>query len=107
WEPLVAIADCAGGRWPSRARAAACAFVRAAEEHSEEANWNLQLLSDVREVFDTTGAEFIQSSDLALRLRQLPDSPWDAWEMRPGDVAKRLRRYDIRPTRSRIGGPQI
>jgi len=49
WEPLLAVADIAGGSWPGRARAAAVALVAVARE--VEPGLNIRLLADVRTVF--------------------------------------------------------
>jgi len=49
WEPLLAIADRAGGSWPMRARLAAVAL---SSEEDMPASAGIRLLADVREVFD-------------------------------------------------------
>ena len=50
WEPLIAIADLAGGRWPDTARAAAVALVTRLVEDRREASLGLRLLADMRTV---------------------------------------------------------
>ena len=49
WEPLLAIADAAGGTWPMRARAAAVALVARSAERTQTSG--VQLLSDLYDVF--------------------------------------------------------
>lgn len=49
WEPLIAIADAAGGDWPTRARRAAIAIF--ADRSVADDNLGLRLLTDCREVF--------------------------------------------------------
>ena len=49
WEPLLAVADIAGGDWPNQAREAAKALVAVARE--VEPSLNIRLLADLRTVF--------------------------------------------------------
>jgi hypothetical protein len=49
WEPLLAIAEIAGGEWPERARKAAVALVAVARE--VEPSLNLRLLADLRTMY--------------------------------------------------------
>jgi hypothetical protein len=49
WEPLLAVADAAGGRWPERARVACVELVKVAE--NREASLGVRLLGDLRDVF--------------------------------------------------------
>jgi hypothetical protein len=51
WEPLLAIADVADGEWPKRARNAGLVLVRAHESEAGEADIQLMLLSDIRDIF--------------------------------------------------------
>ena len=48
WEPLLAIADAAGGDWPTRARAACVELVNAAKEE-DKASLGIRLLTDLRD----------------------------------------------------------
>ena len=56
WEPLVAIADAAGGDWPGRARRAAVAVFLS--RSAADDNPGLRLLADCREVFEGTTLTF-------------------------------------------------
>ncbi len=49
WEPLLAVADLAGGDWPKRARVAAVTLVTAAADQKQRLG--IQLLADLRTVF--------------------------------------------------------
>lgn len=80
WEPMVSVADLAGGHWPRLARDAAKALVASAIEEDTSRSTNLQLLEDIRVVF--TGA-FIKSADLCDRLQQINESPWKQYELNP------------------------
>jgi hypothetical protein len=53
WEPLIAVADLAGGRWPDTARSAAVTLVSRLVEDRREASLGIRLLSDLRIVFGT------------------------------------------------------
>jgi hypothetical protein len=102
WEPLVAIADQAGGDWPKRARAAAVALFAARRD--DESTIGTRLLVDIRDVFgDAAG---FASGDLAGQLERLEGAPWADWTDKgftPHSLAKLLRRYEIRPDQHRLG----
>ena len=53
WEPLLAIADIAGGEWPQRAREAGLALAVASETETADADVRLVLLGDIRDIFAT------------------------------------------------------
>ena len=71
WEPLIAIADQAGGIWPERARAAANALTQGAEEDEAEL-----LLLHIYEAFDADGGRRLASQDLIETLFDREDGPW-------------------------------
>jgi hypothetical protein len=95
WEPLLALADAAGGEWPERARKAAVAL--SAGRESDEATLGVRLLTDCRDVFD--GAERLTTRELLERLNDLEEAPWTAWNdgdgIRPRELANKLRPYGI------------
>jgi hypothetical protein len=100
WEPLLAIADAAGGDWPERARDAARTLFGA--RRADEETIGVRLLRDIRAVFEDDQA--LASGDLAAKLATLEGAPWAEWSGRdrdrpisPHGVAKLLRRYDIAP----------
>ena len=103
WEPLLAIADLAGGRWPDLARQAALALTATAQERSPMA----ALLFDITLVFIQSRAERLFSRDLVAALNRLPDSLWaELCKGKPIDelwLAKQLRPYGIRPSTIRNG----
>lgn len=104
WEPLFAIADAAGGEWPERARAAALALL--AEKREREPSLGVQLLKDIRAIFESTQAEALSTATLLEQLWQYEESPWSNLRGRPLDargLAKRLRDYGITPKTIRIG----
>ena len=104
WEPLLAIADRAGGNWPDRARAAAVALIAEAAESTP--SLGVRLLADCKTVFFGTTEKLLSSSDLAEKLTKLDEAPWGDLRGRALDtrgLARRLRPYDIRPHNVRIG----
>jgi len=72
WRPLLAIADLAGGDWPTRARQAASEFV---SEHTDDSR-RVQLLADIRAAFDTKNTDRLSSDELVAYLTSLDDRPW-------------------------------
>jgi hypothetical protein len=102
WEPLVAVADLAGGGWPERARQACQAMT--AETDGEGAA-SERLLADLRAVFGK--ADALYSKTLLDRLHALEEAPWADWYGRPltaRDLAKLLRPYGVKSRSVREGG---
>ena len=79
-EPLIHIADLAGGPWPAKARAAVAALFDLAE-----ASLPLQMLSDVRSLFRLKdNPEYIATADLLTELRKMDNRPWSDWGPKSG-----------------------
>ena len=95
WEPLVAVADMAGGHWPQSARTAAKAMVLAATEGDVTESLDTRLLADIRHVFADAGSAFLKSADLCEKLSSLEESPWRDLELNPPKLGQRLRKYTI------------
>jgi hypothetical protein len=106
WEPIIAVAEAAGGMWPGRARDA-CKVLT-----GERANGNqgtgARLLADVRTVL--AGENEIFSAVLVERLNALDEAPWGGWRQGKGiqarDVAGMLGVFGIRSKNVRIGDQQ-
>jgi hypothetical protein len=75
WRPLIAIADACSPAWGDLARAAAIHFAR---RHPGE-NIVVQLLRDIRAVFDERGVDRIYSEVLVKALVAMDDAPWSEW----------------------------
>lgn len=105
WEPLLALADAAGGRWPERARAAASALSQTAEPEDEGPA--IQLLADVRTVFAAHSGDHIATAELIGHLAVIEQSPWGDFDhgraISPHRLAALLRPFDVRPRQVRIG----
>lgn len=104
WEPLLAIADHAGGHWPETARSVA---LKMSCTDSAAVSISAELLSDICEIFKTTGNDRIASIDLLFKLNDLSESPWATFNrgkwMTARQLAKLLREYGIKSHTVRIG----
>jgi hypothetical protein len=108
WEPLLAIADIAGGDWPEKARAAAVTLTTGAQENSPSAT----LLFDIGIIFVLLDKQRLFSSVLANSLNhpRFAHRPWmEARKGKPVNelwLAQQLRPYGVRPRNLRIEGDQ-
>jgi DNA primase (bacterial type) len=103
WEPLLAIADVAGGEWPARARKAALGLSEGVEVDAQ--SYGVQLLADIQHVFG--GVESLLSADLVNKLCGLEDRPWREFSrgkpLTGQKLASILKSYQIRSTHKRGG----
>jgi len=107
WEPLVAIADAAGGQWPARARAACVELVKAAQS-TDSGSLGVLLLHDLRIVFGT--ADKLSTEAILDKLHHLEDAPWNDLRGRALDsrgLAYRLKAYGVRSTKVKIGADSL
>jgi len=97
WEPLVVLADEAGGTWPARVRAAAIAL----SGSKDEDDISVELLHDIRRIFQDKDLDFIQTANLINLLTSLETRPWGDWRQgRPISgrrVASMLKAFSIVP----------
>ncbi|GAA2763665.1 DUF3631 domain-containing protein [Streptomyces paradoxus] len=102
WEPLLAVADAAGGEWPTRARAACLELVNAAHDN-DEASLGVRLLTDLRDkVF--CGADRVPTAVILEMLLALDDAPWGDVDDKPLSsrmLSKLLGQY-VTPTNKPI-----
>lgn len=105
WRPLLAIADAIGGEWPKKAREAALALNGGSEDGDPSAA--VQLLADIRQLFDERGDDQIPSDVIVSALNNLEDRPWPEWSKgRPLSktaMANLLRPFGVRPRTIRYG----
>jgi hypothetical protein len=73
WEPLVAVADLAGGDWPQRARDACRELTSATDDPVDNAGE--RLLADIREACGE-GDDRLPTATLIDRLVAIEESPW-------------------------------
>ena len=68
---------------------------------ADESDITVELLHDIRIIFDTVAATFIASKDLAEKLAALDSRPWSEWKngkpITPRALADRLKAFGIRP----------
>lgn len=109
WEPLVALADAAGGTWPTRARAA-CKALTTASDDPDDGTASERLLNDIfgimAEHWDEegkwlVGCDRLPTSELLAALKSIDDAPWADWAAGRGlssrGLAELLRPYGIHP----------
>lgn len=81
WEPLLAVADAAGGHWPERARAACLELVHAGRD-DDAASIGIRLLTDLRDhVFK--GADRMPTAVILKCLLAMEDAPWGDLDDKP------------------------
>jgi hypothetical protein len=104
-EPLLAIADVAGGEWPERARLALielCAQALAADD-----SIGVSLLADIRGIFKERATDRLASAELTRALVEIETSPWgEGWQGKPltaGRLARLLKPFEITPGTIRVG----
>lgn len=79
WEPLIAVADLAGGEWPTRGRTAATVLTAEAEDTGQVSN-RVRLLADIRAAFTTLGdPTAATTADLLAALNDDPEAPWQGF----------------------------
>ena len=83
-EPLLAIADYAGGNWPADARKSLVALQGG---HTiEDESTSTRLLADIHTVFEDR--DRVASKDLLQALHELEEAPWADWFGRPLSASK-------------------
>ncbi len=102
WEPLLAIADHAGGRWPGMARAAALKLAGVEQEPMSLAG---QLLADIRDAFTKRNPSGLlnpklPTADLIKELVADDLKPWHTFDhgrqMTPSQLSRMLKPYLIK-----------
>ena len=96
WEPLLAIAGCAGESWIKRATHAALTLSHSGEKLVSTGN---QLLADIQEVFEHKRVQKIRTVDLISALVKDDEKPWATYNrgnpISPRQLAKQLSAYGI------------
>ncbi len=102
WRPLFAVAEVAGGDWPSRC---ARAFAKLQTPDADAEPVAVQLLQDVAAAMNSAGVKSMPSAGLVERLALLDERPWPTWNhgrpISPRQVANLLRSFGIRPQKFR------
>lgn len=106
WEPLLAVADAAGGHWPDTARAACIELLKVAEER--DVSLGVRLLIDLRTVFGDLDA--MSTADILEDLHRLEEAPWgDLYgkPLAPRGLARMLKAYEVRSTKVKVDGKSL
>ncbi|MBK0865472.1 DUF3631 domain-containing protein [Saccharopolyspora sp. HNM0986] len=96
WEPLLAVADHAGGDWPDRGRQAALALI-AETQGDNEGTVRTRLLVDCRTIFGDHNE--IASAELVRQLNTDPEAPWSDYGthgLTQAKLARLLGEFDIK-----------
>jgi putative DNA primase/helicase len=104
WEPLLAIADIAGGEWATLGRKAA---LKLSGTDAPTMSTGTELLADIQEVFEIKKVDKISTAQLIEALCAEDERPWATYNrgkpITPRQVSKRLGEYGISSTTIRVG----
>jgi hypothetical protein len=102
WEPLIVVADLAGGDWPARAREAAVMLVM--EGRDKEISLGVKLLADLRTVFGNSDTK--RTAEILADLCAMEEAPWGDIKGKPLDargLARQLKQYGVKSHVIRFG----
>jgi putative DNA primase/helicase len=95
WEPLIAIAEIAGGEWPKLAKNASIQL----SASEELVTLSVELLQDIKNIFEEKLVDRISTADLLIALCMDVESPWATYNrgqpMSARQLAKRLKEFKI------------
>lgn len=100
WEPLLQVAMLAGDEWVQRATSAALELTGSKAE-SAPVSVGVELLADIRQIFQAKAITRIRSTDLIRALCDDDEAGWATYNrgkaITPRQVSKRLAEYGIKP----------
>ena len=103
WEPLLAIADYAGGIWPEWARKAA---LKLSGTEQDTVSSSTELLADISEVFEAKKVNKMYTADLVEALCEDSEKSWATYyrgePITPKQLSRRLSGYGISSRQLRI-----
>jgi len=103
WEPLLAVADAAGGTWPERARVSAVTHVT--DSKAGTPSLGIRLLADLKDVFSLR--EVMSSEEVLSTLHDIDEAPWNeiarGKPLNARGLAQRLKQYGVSSRTVRIG----
>ncbi|GAA2663576.1 MULTISPECIES: DUF3631 domain-containing protein [Actinosynnema] len=105
WEPLLAIAEIAGGHWPETARAACTHFVSAAQ--TNPVSDRIRLLADLRGLFTDRGVTRMSTVEILAVLHSMDEAPWGDFHGKPltaRQLAAELNAYGVKVTTYKSSG---
>ncbi len=102
WDPLFAIADLVGGKWPALSRKAAKQLCNPEAENSA----GVLLLADVKEIFEQTNRDDLWSQTIVDELAKMEVRPWPEWKkgkpITVRQLASLLKPFEIAPKKEPI-----
>jgi len=105
WAPLLAIADVAGGHWPTTARTAAITLSYSGGA-PDETKVSL-LLADLRDMFAQNNANKLSTTDILKRLAKIDERPWTCCKtgrgLTPFELARVLTQFSVKSHTLRFG----
>jgi hypothetical protein len=108
WEPLLAIADLAGGDWPQRAWKAALEL--SGNGAREDDSLTARLLADIYTVFSNGAGDRLRTAELIEHLCAIEESPWGDWRgkaITPHALSRLLKPHRIRTMPVRAEGEVV
>ena len=103
WEPLIGIADRAGGRWPEAARRVALSL---SAGELDEGSYKTILLGDIRDIFIRHGADRLTSTELCENLAAMEERMWPEWRkgkpITTRQLASMLKGFKVAPSTIRL-----
>lgn len=95
WEPLLIVADTAGGDWPRWARESAVAMSGYRDQATNEGD-ALELLADIRTIFEQYGDKpALWTKDVVANLCRMEEAPWAELKLNGHQLARHLREFDL------------
>jgi len=100
WTPLFTLANQVSPAWFIKCQSAYVALTTI----EDEAQLSNIMLSDIREIFNTTQGNRISSEELLSKLKEIEEHPWEEIRLSKHGIALQLKLYGIKPKGIRIGG---
>ena len=108
WRPLLSISEIAGKDWPQRA---AQAYLELSGVEIEDEEPKVQLLEDIKNIFNMKRKEELPTITLLTQLYSLPERPWMEWKhgkpITDRELSNLLRGFKIRSGQFRYNGKKV
>lgn len=108
WRPLLGISEIAGKDWPQRA---AQAYLGLSGVEIEDEEPKVQLLEDIKNIFNMKGEEELPTTTLLNQLYSLPERPWMEWKhgkpITDRGLSNLLRGFKIRSDQFRYNEKKV
>lgn len=101
WEPLLAIADAAGGDWPRLGREASVMLSSEAVDDASDQSLDVRILVDMKTVLGDS--VFVSTAFVLEHLRNIEDAPWADFDLSARRLSMRLGKFGLKPRRNAAG----